>query len=152
MKNGMNGRRLVERDYFEALAQAITLDVWCEIIDRQISDAKSGDTKARDWIARHVLGPTPMTLTTLAEKEALGIEPIDEVLAAAESALEPDDPGKLMRQLGGQLEPSESSAHRVLRLKQERQRRASTNESSAPSDTSPSSSTDPIGSEPQSEK
>jgi hypothetical protein len=146
-------RRLIERDYFDALAQAITLDVWREIVERQISDAKDGDAKARDWIARFVLGEQPMTLTALAEKEALGIEPVDEILAGAESALEEHVPDKLTQMLaGGLMEPSERPIHRVLRLKQERQRRAPTSESSTPSDSSTSESTGPIGSEPPSEK
>ena len=65
-------RRAVEREYLATLSEAVPLDAWREIIAAAVEKAKAGDAKARDWLARYLLGEKPMTLTDLAADEAGG--------------------------------------------------------------------------------
>lgn len=63
-------RRAVEREYLAALLDVIPLDVWKEIVSKAVDSAKLGDAKARDWIARFVLGTeTPLKPSELAADE-----------------------------------------------------------------------------------
>jgi hypothetical protein len=49
-----------------ALLDRVTIDTWNEIIDATIAAAKSGDARARAWLAEYLLGkpqveaPTPL--------------------------------------------------------------------------------------------
>ena len=65
-------RRAVEREYLATLSEAVPLDAWREIVAAAVEKAKAGDAKARDWLARYLLGEKPMTLTDLAADEAGG--------------------------------------------------------------------------------
>lgn len=50
----------------QAMMQACTLDTWRVICERAVNDAKKGDPKARDWLAKYLVGdpghqaPPPM--------------------------------------------------------------------------------------------
>jgi len=48
-------RRAVEADYLRALSDACPLDTWQEICAKTIEQARAGDAKARDWLARYLL-------------------------------------------------------------------------------------------------
>lgn len=48
-------RREAERQYLDATLAAVSVEDWTEIVKRAAADAKAGDAKARDWLAR-VLG------------------------------------------------------------------------------------------------
>lgn len=48
-------RREVERQFLDATLAAVSVEDWSEIVKRAAADAKAGDAKARDWLAR-VLG------------------------------------------------------------------------------------------------
>ena len=52
-------RRAVEEDYLAALSDQLSIERWENIICKAIQDAENGDHKARDWIARYALGPSP---------------------------------------------------------------------------------------------
>jgi hypothetical protein len=49
-------KRITEQDYLAALAAEVPLQVWRIIVRRAVNDALAGDHKARDWIARYLLG------------------------------------------------------------------------------------------------
>ena len=52
-------RRAVEEDYLAALSDQLSIERWENIVIRAIEDAENGDHRARDWIARYALGPSP---------------------------------------------------------------------------------------------
>ena len=52
-------RRAVEEDYLAALSDQLSIERWESIVSKAIEDAENGDHKARDWIARYALGPSP---------------------------------------------------------------------------------------------
>jgi len=56
-------RRRVEEDYLRSLADAVSLDRWGKIVERAVTDAEQGDWRAREWLAKHVLGPDPKVET-----------------------------------------------------------------------------------------
>jgi hypothetical protein len=65
-------RRPVERDYLAALADLVSLETWREICQRTVEAAKAGNPKARDWLARYLIGPDPMGLVDMAADERAG--------------------------------------------------------------------------------
>jgi hypothetical protein len=38
------------------LGEAVSLTDWREVVTRAVSDAKSGDSKAREWLAKYLIG------------------------------------------------------------------------------------------------
>ena len=52
-------RRAVEEDYLAALSDQLSIERWENIVCKAIEDAENGDHRARDWIARYALGPSP---------------------------------------------------------------------------------------------
>ena len=52
-------RRAVEEDYLAALSDQLSIERWENIVSKAIEDAEDGDHRARDWIARYALGPSP---------------------------------------------------------------------------------------------
>ena len=52
-------RRAVEEDYLAALSDQLSIERWENIVSKAIQDAEDGDHRARDWIARYALGPSP---------------------------------------------------------------------------------------------
>jgi hypothetical protein len=73
-------RRAVEREYLAALNEAVSLDDWREIVKATAEAAKKGDGKARDWLARYLLGDSPITLTALAADEVAELGPERDIL------------------------------------------------------------------------
>jgi len=63
-------RRPIEREYLATLNAAVPLDTWQAICKRAADDALAGDAKARDWLAKWLLGLESRLLTTLAAEEA----------------------------------------------------------------------------------
>ncbi len=63
-------RRPIEREYLATLNAAVPLDSWQAICKRAADDAMDGDAKARDWLAKWLLGIESRLLTTLAAEEA----------------------------------------------------------------------------------
>jgi hypothetical protein len=72
-------RRAVERDYLAALADLVPLETWREICRQTVEAARAGDPKARDWLARYLIGDSPMKLLHLAADERAAYSPDDEI-------------------------------------------------------------------------
>jgi hypothetical protein len=64
-------RRATEKDYLAVLTEEVPPEEWRAICRRAALDAKAGDARARDWIARYLLGPPAelLTLTAVAIAE-----------------------------------------------------------------------------------
>lgn len=74
-------RRAIESDYLKAFSDAVPLDAWQTIVSRAVADAQAGDARARDWVARHVLGSEPPSLVSIAaieQRAATGIEVVED--------------------------------------------------------------------------
>ena len=54
-----NGRpkRRTEQEYLDATIARVTIKDWREIVDKAVSQAKRGDSRARAWLSDYVLGP-----------------------------------------------------------------------------------------------
>jgi hypothetical protein len=65
-------RRPVEREYLRALNEAVSLDDWKEVVCAAVAQAKEGDSKARDWLARYLIGEQPPRLIDLAADDVAG--------------------------------------------------------------------------------
>jgi hypothetical protein len=78
-------RRAVERDYLAVLADLVPLDSWREICRKTVEAAKAGDPKARDWLARYLIGPEAMRLLYLAADEMVGYSAEAEIDREAKS-------------------------------------------------------------------
>lgn len=74
-------RRAIEREYLAIISEAVTLEDWRAIVAHAVEVAKQGDEKARAWLAKYVLGDTPITLTELAARELLDVSPDREIAA-----------------------------------------------------------------------
>lgn len=74
-------RRAVEIDYQLAISEAITLADWRAIVDKARQLALAGDSKAREWLSRFLIGDSPINLLDFAAREALGIT-ADRLIAA----------------------------------------------------------------------
>jgi len=69
-------RRPIEREYLATLNAAVPLDTWQAICKRAADDALAGDAKARDWLAKWLLGLESRLLTVLAAEES-GAESVE---------------------------------------------------------------------------
>ena len=72
-------RRAIEREYLAVLGDAVTLDNWRDVVARAVVDAKAGDSTARAWLTKYLLGETPPCLMDLAAMEQRGATADDEV-------------------------------------------------------------------------
>lgn len=66
--------RPIEREYLATLNATVPLDTWQAICKRAADDALAGDAKAREWLAKWLLGVETRLLTVLAAEES-GAEP-----------------------------------------------------------------------------
>ena len=55
-------KRRTEEEYLDATISRVTLKDWREIVDKAVSQAKRGDSKARAWLSDYVLGPPPQQI------------------------------------------------------------------------------------------
>ena len=67
-------RRVTECDYLRTLTEECPPETWRAICRRSVQDALAGDARARDWLARYLLGnvaelPTLGAATLEAEKQ-----------------------------------------------------------------------------------
>jgi hypothetical protein len=104
-------RRPIESTYLRALADSINLEDWRVIVARAVQDAKAGDAKAREWIARYVLGAEPMRLVDLAVLDDLELTEAHQIRGEAKSHAE----GSFARNLAGH----ETDIERALRVREE---------------------------------
>jgi hypothetical protein len=65
---GRSKHRRTQSDYMAALLDRVTIDTWNDIIDATVTAAKSGDARARAWLADYLVGkpqveaPTPLAV------------------------------------------------------------------------------------------
>ncbi len=76
-------RRAIEQDYIAALADAVSLEDWREIVRAAVERAKAGDYRARQWLAGHLTGDR--SLLKLAANEYNGDTPQRDIERAAGS-------------------------------------------------------------------
>jgi hypothetical protein len=62
------------------LSATVSLEDWRAIVQAAVASAKDGDAKAREWLARYLLGEKPLTLTALAADEAAGLDAERDIL------------------------------------------------------------------------
>jgi hypothetical protein len=63
-------RRPIEREYLATLNAAVSLDTWQAVCKRAADDSLAGYAKARDWLAKWLLGFESRLLTLLAVEES----------------------------------------------------------------------------------
>ncbi len=61
-------RRQFAREYMDALVEAVPPEEWRKIIDRAVKDAIAGDARAREWLAKYLIGEDPIALHTMVEE------------------------------------------------------------------------------------
>lgn len=49
-------KREIERSYLDATIAGCTMQDWAEIVRVAVVDAKKGDSVAREWLSKHILG------------------------------------------------------------------------------------------------
>jgi hypothetical protein len=76
-------RRAIEREYLATLGDAVSLDDWRDVVARAVADAKAGDSAARLWLTKHLIGDKPPALLDLAAGEQRGISGDEQVRDAA---------------------------------------------------------------------
>ena len=76
-------RRAIERDYLATLSDAVSPADWQKIVVRALADAKAGDSKARDWLTRHLIGDSPPRMIDLAASDLRRHTTDDDVAALA---------------------------------------------------------------------
>ena len=81
-------RRAIETEYLRAVSDAVPLEAWTAIVERAVSDAKDGDDKARNWLAKYVIGDAPIGLTELLARELLDIDADIEALTKVDELSE----------------------------------------------------------------
>lgn len=113
--NSANSRAPIPRDYVRILRDQATLEAWEAIVVRAIQDAKAGDSKARLWIERHVLGPHPLTFQDLAVREAMGVDSDHEIQAIVDETQNPPGQELLKTLPGGMRETLLQRAARLAR-------------------------------------
>ena len=92
-------RRMVEVDYI-ALTADIAGPHWGRVVQAAVELAVSGDARAREWLARYLLGePRDGVLVRIAGCESRGVDPGDEQVESAASDREIAD--ALLRSLAG---------------------------------------------------
>ena len=72
-------RRAVESQYMASIGDAVSLEDWQAIVRRAADDAKNGDGKAREWLAKYLVGAEPPTLVSIAATEVRAANGFDEV-------------------------------------------------------------------------
>ena len=83
-KRGWSGgpgrpKRVTERTYLATMSERVTINAWCQIVDRAIGDAIDGCDKSRTWLSRYLM-PTPVPgRDLLAEPEDADSRPAHEL-------------------------------------------------------------------------
>lgn len=69
-------KRSTERAYLEVITSACTPDIWKDVVNKAVEDARKGDVKAREWLSSYLIGKpeqTAPTLKQMAIDEAAGV-------------------------------------------------------------------------------
>ena len=67
--NGNSGGpgRPKQADYAKSLRGAVSVEDWSAITSKAVSDAKSGNAKARDWLSKYLI-PNPLVIDDVVEE------------------------------------------------------------------------------------
>ena len=106
--------RAIESDYLRALSDRLSLETWGEICDKAIEQAKEGEPKAREWLARYAIGAEPLSLLELAANEVIGLSSVYAVAAHIDKLTRPDDDA-ILRKLAVGIESESDRALMLLR-------------------------------------
>ena len=50
-------KRRTEDEYLDAMISRVTLKDWREVVDKALTQAKRGDSLARQWLTNYIVGP-----------------------------------------------------------------------------------------------
>ena len=64
--NNPHGRpkREVEKEYLHVLMGVVTIAKWKQVCEKALKQAMAGDTRARDWLSKYLMGPPPTKPTS----------------------------------------------------------------------------------------
>jgi hypothetical protein len=79
-------RRAVEVEYLAALNEVVSLEDWREIVRDAVRQAKFGDSKAREWLAKYLIDGIGNPLFRLAVYEHRGRDVDKRIERAAQRA------------------------------------------------------------------
>jgi hypothetical protein len=74
--------RKTEAAYLRATSVACSIEDWQEIVTKAVADAKAGNAKAREFLARYILADSPI-LSDLAAWDEVGLDPVNEKVDSA---------------------------------------------------------------------
>jgi hypothetical protein len=135
-------RRAIEREYLGVISNVVSLEDWREIVAHAVEVAKQGDDKARQWLAKYVVGDNPISLTELLARELLDIDADLEVLAKVDEISETPSPFAFgnpltlverVKEVRAKIAQAEAQAEQERR-KAERKARKAAQLTTAPSD------------------
>lgn len=81
-------RRAVEADYLRALTDVCPPGVWHEIVAKAVDDARSGDARAREWLAGYLVGRADQKADDLLSLAMRELDQFDPIAAALKSRAE----------------------------------------------------------------
>jgi hypothetical protein len=110
--------RAVEREYLAVLGDGVSLDDWRAIVGAAVEGAKAGDARAREWLARYLLGETTLTLTDLAADELSKVGPEHDIGATAYQRQEARARDEVFKRLGS-YQRIESLGKRIESLRRD---------------------------------
>jgi hypothetical protein len=58
-------KRATEKKYLQAMTTQVSVKDWRAITARAVEDAKNGDSAARAWLSKHLVGDEPVALAGL---------------------------------------------------------------------------------------
>src|SRR6516165_241365 len=61
-------RRVVERDYLAVAVGAVSAADWRKVVKKALEQAIKGDSRARDWLGRRLVGSDPIQVAKLVEE------------------------------------------------------------------------------------
>ena len=60
-------KRITERAYLDIVIAVCTPDIWKDVVNKAVEDAKRGDVKAREWLSSYLIGKPEQRAPTLKE-------------------------------------------------------------------------------------
>lgn len=64
-------KRRTEDEYLDAMISRVTLKDWREVVDKALSQAKRGDSLARQWLTNYIVGPPMQRLDVTSKGERI---------------------------------------------------------------------------------
>lgn len=63
-------RKEVERQYLDRLRKVVTLPEWEKVVLKALEDAQAGDSAARTWLSKYLVGDDPLGLLDVIDRLA----------------------------------------------------------------------------------